>query len=265
MERQTVSVVIPTYNVEHLIRDCLESVKWADEIIVVDMFSTDRTVEICREYPNCRVLQRKDYIFGNVNFGFDQATTDWVIRLDSDERIGPELRDSILQVLANGDPRINTYCFRGRWHLFGHVIEHGPHLNTWRKHMFRRGTARYKVQYEHEDIEALPEYGYLEGYYDHYNYETISQWMQKTDYYTERDMERIIADPARHQELQPGRPWQVLWQIAKEFVRLYWRERGYKDGLAGFYLCGLKVCYQFIWRAKMWEAWEKVHERQGKQ
>ncbi|HID30048.1 MAG TPA: hypothetical protein EYP19_08595 [Desulfobacterales bacterium] len=74
-------------------------------------------------------------------------------------------------------------------------------------------------------------------------------------------MERIIADPTRHGELDPGTPWSVLWRIAKYFVYLYFRCRGYRDGLAGFYVCGLKACYAFIEQAKRWEAWKRIHRQ----
>src|SRR5713101_2099961 len=93
--RQTLSVVIPTLNVEAIIARCLEALRWADEVVVVDMFSTDRTREICESYPNVRFLQKQDYIFANVNYGMEAATGDWVMRLDSDEVPTPELAREI--------------------------------------------------------------------------------------------------------------------------------------------------------------------------
>src|SRR5690242_3676391 len=97
--RSTVAVVIPVFNVERIVKPTLESVKWCDEIIIVDMFSTDRTKEICTSYPNCRFFEKKGYIYENVNYGIDQAKSDWIIRLDSDEVVSPELRKSIEEVL----------------------------------------------------------------------------------------------------------------------------------------------------------------------
>ena len=94
-------MVIPTRNVAHLIEACLASVAWADEILVIDMSSTDGTQEICRRFERCRVIDRHDYIFGNVNHGIDEAKSDWVLRLDSDERITSELAAEIQGILAD--------------------------------------------------------------------------------------------------------------------------------------------------------------------
>ena len=108
--RQTLSVVIPTFNVEPIIARCLEALRWADEVVVVDMFSTDRTREICERYPNVRFLQKQDYIFANVNYGMEIATGDWVMRLDSDEVPTPELAREIQEeVLARPEVPYTTY------------------------------------------------------------------------------------------------------------------------------------------------------------
>jgi len=87
--RKTITVVIPTYNVERVIARCLEALQWADEVNIVDMYSTDRTREICERYPNVRFYQNQDYIYGNVNYGIQRASHAWVMRLDSDEVVTP--------------------------------------------------------------------------------------------------------------------------------------------------------------------------------
>jgi glycosyltransferase involved in cell wall biosynthesis len=154
LARETVAVVIPTLNAEASLRRTLESVTWADEIVIVDMFSTDGTLGICQEYPNVRLFQRIDYIFANVNFGMEQARTDWVIRLDSDEVLNEELQHSIQHVLAHPEPDVSGYSFPSIQYMFGLPMQYGPGLRerNIRKCMFRRGTARYACQSEHEDI-----------------------------------------------------------------------------------------------------------------
>src|SRR5215212_9456427 len=108
--RRTLSVVIPTLNVEAIIGRCLEAVRWADEVVIVDMFSTDRTREICEGFPNVRFKQRRDYIFANVTYGMEVAIGDWVMRLDSDEVLTPELAREIQEdVLAKPDVPYQTF------------------------------------------------------------------------------------------------------------------------------------------------------------
>ncbi len=111
METPKVSVTIITFNEEENILDCLESVKWADEIIVVDSFSTDSTVEICRQYTD-KVIQRKWP--GHVDqkqFALEQATGDWVLSLDADERLSEGAIREVREVIRNGETAVDGYIF----------------------------------------------------------------------------------------------------------------------------------------------------------
>jgi len=257
--RETVAVVIPTLNVEQILPRCLDSVRWADEVIVVDMFSTDGTVDVCRRYPNVRLFQRRDYIFGNVNFGFDRATTDWVIRLDSDEVPDERLQASIQAVLREGDPAIPGYYFPSVQYMFGRPMRWGPGVpeRTLRKCMFRRGTARYECRAEHEEITAPDGLGVLEGCYHHYTNATAAEIIAKFDYYTDRDVERM--DPALIPRPSARR---VLYRAARMFLLYYLQWRGYRDGLLGLFSSLFRgPVYVIIEEAKLWEAWSRHHRR----
>ncbi len=259
--RQTVSVIIPTYNVESIIRRCLDAVRWADAVIIVDMFSEDGTVAACEEFSNVRVFQRKDYIFSNVNFGLDQATSDWVIRLDSDEVIDPALQASIQKALCDPDPKINGYYFPSVQYIFGEPMHHGvglPRLNQ-RKCMFRRGTARYECKAEHEDITATEPFGVLDGYYEHFTNHTVHEFIRKMNYYTEKDIERL-ADS----ELAPAKPLKVWYRAIRMFILFYFQWQGYKDGYLGFYSSIARgPLYVFATEAKIWEAWRNRVQKPG--
>jgi glycosyltransferase involved in cell wall biosynthesis len=243
--------VIPTFNVERLIGDCLESVRWADEIVVVDMFSTDATQEICARYPNCRFFSRRDYIFGNVNFGIEQTATDWVIRLDSDERITPALRDEILGVLAAPPAGVGGFEFPCELFSLGIPLRHGFATKPYRKMMFRRGTARYEVQSEHEDLATTGEFRRLRHTYLHYNYLSVSQYLQKTDYYTTKDAERTEV-------LEQPRVRDALLEISRAMWLNYVRRGGWRDGPVGFIDAGMRAVYQFAEWAKRWESWHRA-------
>ncbi|MFM7321553.1 MAG: glycosyltransferase family 2 protein [Armatimonadota bacterium] len=253
MARETVTFVIPTKNVAAFFEPTLASIAWADAVIVVDMHSTDGTHALCARYPNVRVVERDDYIFANVNHGMDLARTDWVVRLDSDEVITPELRDSVLEFLSDPPADVNTVLFRGVHYMFGLPMHHGVGLPElcWRKHMFRTGTARYPCRSEHEDIESKPSVHRLEGVYHHHTNHTVEEVVRKFNYYTDRDVERI-PDGA----LRPTPPLRLMVRVVKLFLLYYVRYKGYRDGILGFHTSVFRgVIYPLMDQAKQWEAW----------
>ncbi len=253
--RETVTVVIPTFNVEAIIQRCLNSVQWADEIIIVDMFSTDKTVEICEHYPNVRIFQRTDYIFANVKFGMEKAQTDWVIRLDSDEVLNQELKDSIQNVLANPEPDISGYYFPSIQYMFSQPMTYGVGRRDLcvRKCMFRLGTAYYECKNEHEDITTTGLFKVLDGYYEHFTNHTVSEVINKFDYYASKNVERMKST-----SLQPQPIWRVLYSGIRMFILYYFQWKAYKDGYLGFYSSLFRGPIQiFIDEAKRWETWSK--------
>jgi glycosyltransferase involved in cell wall biosynthesis len=248
---QTLSVVIPTKNAAELLTGALESVKWADELIVVDMFSTDETDEVCARYPNCRVFKRDDYIFGNVNFGFDQATTDWVMRLDTDERIPPELAEEVRAILAAPPGGVTGFEFWEQTFRLGRELEHGFGRKHFRKMMFRRGSARYPVRSEHESLETSGTWLRSEHPYLHLNYPRVADYLEKTNYYTGKDVERVVL-PDR-----PPTTWDGARETLRAFYLYYLKWRGYKDGWVGFLDAAMRSFYQLVYWAKLRERWER--------
>lgn len=252
MARHTVAAVIPTKNVAGFVRGTLESLWFCDEVLVVDMFSTDDTPRVCAEYPNVRYFPRNDYIYGNFNFGLDQATSEWVIRLDSDERLSPELQDEIVALLA-GEPDCDYYEAPFTSYICGNPIRHGM---AWeqpvRKTLFRRGTLRYKVELEHEDLTPAVDRplrrGLLRNRYHHFSTPDISTFWRKLDYYTDRDFERADLTHWRRPPV-----WRLLVSMARDFFRQYVRERGYRDGYAGFILCAMNQMSRLLYEFKRWE------------
>ncbi len=253
-ERQTVAVVIPTLNVEKIIRPCLDQLTWADEVVIVDMFSTDQTKEICTSYANVRFFERKDYIFANVNYGMEQANTDWVIRLDSDEILDSELQMSIQEVLVNPDPNISGYRFRSTQYMFGLPMAHGvgrPEGCT-RKNMFRKGTAFYECKGEHEDITTTGNLGILSGHYEHLTNHTVEEVVRKFNYYTTKDVERLNDT----ETAKLDKPLKTIYKGVRMFILYYFQWKGYQDGWLGFYTSLFRgPVYIFIEDAKRWEKW----------
>lgn len=250
-KRSSVTVVTPVFNNSAKVVPTLESVRWADEVIVVDMFSTDDTETVCRRYPNVKFHLRKDYIYGNVNFGIDQALSDWVIRLDSDEVLNPALQQSIRDFLAAPPDDVVGCIFPSVQYMFGRPMRFGPGLGgPPRRCMFRRGAARYKVQSEHEDFEVLREGRWvtLEGYYEHFTNATVREIVTKYIYYSEKDAERIDFATYR-----PCHPALVMWRGLRLFWLHYWKQNGYREGIFGFYTSLMRGAVQhWIAQAVLW-------------
>jgi glycosyltransferase involved in cell wall biosynthesis len=251
---QTLSVVIPTKNAAELLAGALESVKWADELIVVDMFSTDETDEVCARYPNCRLFKRDDYIFGNVNFGFDQATTDWVMRLDTDERITPELADEIRGILVSPPDGVTGFMFWERIVVLGRELRYGFGRRHHRRMMFRRGAARYPVRGEHEQLEGDGTWQRTRHGYLHLNYARVGDYLTKTNYYTDKDVERMPLPP----EAPPIRDGFI--RPLRAFYLYYLKWRGYQDGWIGFVDASMRGVYQLVEWAKLRERWARERE-----
>ena len=250
VHRATVAAVIPTLNVGDLIRPTLESLRFCDEVIVVDMFSTDDTRAVCESFPNVRFFQRRDYIFGNFNFGIDQAASDWIIRIDSDEVIGAELRSAIVGVLEKNPPEYSHFEAECHLYICGMRLR-GGYGQGFRTTLFRKGAGRYPVQGEHEGLELTGRRGRLSGHYDHFSVPTLSNWIGKYNYYTDKDAERM--------PLRPPKPWwKVLWHAANHFRGSYFGAgRLRHDGYLGFTVAVLAAFAQVLLELKVWERYER--------
>lgn len=257
--REGISVVIPTFNVERIMSRCLDALRWADEVNVIDMFSTDGTRGICEQYPNVRLYERRGYIYENVNYGIERASHEWVMRLDSDEVVTPELAQEIQDVvLAKKYAHCAGFYVPSRVFFFGRWIRYGPAFDprspvpgeAYRKVIFRRGTAYYRCEREHEDLTSTGEYGHLRNHYLHYSHESISQWISKMNYYTDRDVERV---PPERISLDSFKRTKMLYWELHNFYGLYVRRRGYRDGFHGFVVCLLHAWYPIVEQLKLWE------------
>jgi glycosyltransferase involved in cell wall biosynthesis len=223
------SVVIITRNEEAGIRRCLESVKWADEIVVLDSGSTDATVRICREYT--QHVHETDWPgFGpQKNRASQQATGDWVLSLDADEQVTPRLRDEIqtvLSVSAGPDayemPRLSNYC--------GRFMRHG---GWWPDHvtrLFRRGKAHFSDDLVHERLIVNGATGRLGNPLVHLAFENFEEVLHKIDRYSTASAE-MLRDKGRSGSLAKAL-LHGLWT----FLRTYVLKAGFLDGRHGFIL-----------------------------
>ncbi len=252
---ETVSVVLSVRNEELKIERTLSSLGWADEIIVVDNGSTDKTADIARQY-GAKVIRSNNNLMLNVNknLGFGRAKNDWVLSLDGDEVIPPELACEIKKSVHNS--QVIGYWIPRKNILFGKWIQHGLWWPDKQLRLFKRGMGEFPCKHVHEYLVVDGPTAELTVPMVHYNYETVSQFIRKMDeIYTENEVASHVAAGYR-----------VVWYDAirfpmSDFVKTYFAQGGHKDGLHGLILSMLQAFYSFIVFAKLWEQ-EKFIERE---
>lgn len=249
LDRKTmnkITALIPTYNEEQNLPKCLESVRWADEILVVDSFSTDRTVVIARNF-GARVIQREYGSHASQrNWAIPQASHPWVLLLDADERCTPELQQEIRAILEK-EPDYSLYKIH-RWNYFlGHLQRHGDWGNDWIIRFFHRDSACFEECGSfHGEIRSTETIGRLKNPILHHPYDNLDQYFSKFNQYT--------SDGALHLFNQ-GKKFSTVDLVARpmwRFVRAYFLRLGFLDGVAGFIVCTLAGMYVFVKYSKLW-------------
>jgi glycosyltransferase involved in cell wall biosynthesis len=244
--RSTLSVCVITCNEEANIRACLDSVAWADERIVVDSHSADRTVEIARQMGARVVLHPFEGHLQQKNFALDQATGDWALSIDADERVTPELAEEIRAAVAGAGPEVAYSMPRKSWYL-GQWILHGGWYPDRKLRLARRGKARWSGTNPHDHLYADGPTGELRGDLVHYTYRDISDHLRKIDAYTSIAAREMAARGVRHPLLR------MLLHPPMRLLRMYLLKAGFLDGQAGFVLAALSGYYVFLKYAKLWE------------
>lgn len=249
-ERAAISAIVTSYNEEINIQECLESLGWADEILLVDSFSTDRTMEIARSIPQVRVLQHE--YFGSAaqkNWAIDRTTNPWILIVDADERVTQELASEIRSLLERG-PGADHYFIRRQNIFVDRVILHSGWSTDKVVRLIRRGTARYPNRRVHADIQTEGPTPTLKAPLLHYTFRSFSQYLEKFHRYAEWG-----AAEAFRRGRQPG-VIELFFRPAWRFFRMYILQAGFLDGRHGFVLCALQAYGVFLKWAKVWE-WQR--------
>jgi glycosyltransferase involved in cell wall biosynthesis len=240
------SVVVVTRDEEARIRACLESVAWADELIVVDAESEDKTAAIARDLTDHVVVRPWPGYAAQKNHGLDLARGAWILSLDADETVSPELRGEIARVLdadGPGDgfelPRRNI--FWGRW------VRHGGLYPDWQLRLFRRGRGRFDERAVHESVRVDGRVGRLAGHLEHRSYRDVGDFIARADRYAALAADDWVARGRR------VRAWDFVARPLGRFVGMYVLRAGFLDGARGFLLAALYAYYVLIRSVKVWE------------
>ena len=246
LDRRPISCCIISFNEERNMRRCLESVKWCDEIIVVDSFSTDKTVQICRSYPT-RIIQRPwpGYV-EQKRFVLSQASHEWVLNVDADEEVAPSLQHEIQAVLQRDDPAVDGFYvprlvrYLGRWWWRGWYP-------GYRLRLFRKTKVRWGGINPHEKVLLRGHADRLHGNLHHYTYDDMSDHLRTINGLTDvsarefalRKRQRRLIDLL----LRP------LWR----FVSFYFVRGCLRDGIPGLFISVTSAFYVFLKYAKLRE------------
>lgn len=251
----TISVVISTFSRSQSLDRTLQSVKpFADEIIVVDNTSTDDTQKVAREYTK-NVFTRENNVMlnSNKNFGISKATCDWVLYLDDDEVVDRIVLREIKQKIS-GQSSVAGYWFPRKNIIFGKWIVHGIWWPDYQLRLFKKGEGKYPQKHVHEYITVSGKTEKLINPIVHYNYDSLSSYLHKMqNLYIPSEVEKIEASG-----------YVLVWTDAvrfplSDFLKLYFAQAGWKDGLHGLVLATLQAFYSFLVFVTLWER-EKFRE-----
>lgn len=256
----SLSVVLCVKNGEKTLKRCLESVKWADEIIVVDDQSTDRTIEICREYTGTIYTHAMTDFSSQRGFALEKAAGPWILSVDADDEVTEPLAQEIRRAVRSetaaysGYTVIRTTSYLGRWMRYA----------GWSNRMlslFRKDTARYDGKRVHEKVIVDGRIGSLSGRIRHHAYSSLSDHFIRMDAYTSLDAQTFWERGLRIRPI--AYPVYFMIRPAYAFVRKYILQQAFREGVRGLFISAVTSFVVFMNYAKLWEMQLKNKERRS--
>ncbi len=247
------SACVITFNEEENIRACMESVAWADEIIVVDSFSTDSAVKICRSYTDKVFFRKWSGFLDQKNYGVELSTNTWILNIDADERVSPALRDQIVEEPGSNDdgngyniPR-HTYYLR-RW------IHHGGWYPNYQLRLFRKDKGKWAGEQLREKVTVVGETKTLRNDLLHVAYGSLSDQLKTIDSFCRASAEIMRGKGVRVTLLH------LLARPPIKFLETYIHKQKFRDGIPGLIKAIAYSLYVFMRYANTWEGLRQEHE-----
>ena len=243
------SVVIIAKDEERNLPECLESVRWAAEtVVVVDPKSTDRTAEIAKNYTDKVIFRTMDVEGRHRNFAYGQATQNWVLSLDADERVSPELAAEIKDKISQSDPAVVGYSIPIKTYIGKRWIKGAGYYPASKLRLHKKGTFRYEETGVHPRAFLDGKEKPLTSDIIHYGYRDMVHFLAKLNNQTTLEAEKWLDD-GRKMSLP-----RLLYKATDRFWRHYIGKKGYADGFLGFFMSICHSLYQLFTYAKYWEA-----------
>lgn len=246
--RQPLSAFVITFNEEDNLADCLESLKFCDEVIVVDSFSTDKTVEIAKNF-GAKVIQREWPGYrAQKEFGLSQTSHEWVLNLDADERVSDELRAEVERVLSTDNNSLydgyevnRVVYYLQRW------WRHGGWYPEFRLRLLRKSKTKWGGIDPHEKPIVQGKTERLKGELLHYTYTDLDDQLSRLHKFSS------IAAMEDYKRGKRSSLMSILISPIFRFVKFYFLKQGFREGVAGFVVGMNELFYTFMKYAKLWE------------
>lgn len=261
MNKVNLSAIILTYNEEEIIKDCLESVKWADEIVIVDNGSTDKTLDIVKKFGVKNIVKSSGGNFSNHrNFGAKAAKGKWLLYVDADERVTPELRGEILKIIKqdnDSNSRLAAFAIPRKNIRLTKVLYYG---GWWPDYVLRlmkkEGLKTWKGEL-HEQPEIEGEVGYLKEAFLHYSHRgSLEHKLNNTINWSKVEAQKLFD--ADHPPMNTAR---FASAMIREFHKRMIKYQAFRDGTEGFMEAIYQVFSVFITYARLWEMQIKNKEK----
>lgn len=254
MKRPQISACVITFNEEKNIEACLQSISWVEEIIVVDSMSTDATLEISRRFTQ-KVYQKEWQ--GHVrqkNYALQFAQHEWVLCLDADERVSPELRREIEDHLSRDQQQVDGYLFPRHSYYLGKWINHGGWYPDYKLRLFKKSKGTWGGKDPHDRVILNGAAAYLTSDLLHYVYRNLSHQLKTVDSFSS------ISASIMNGEGASFSPASLIFRPLGKFLGTYFIKRGFLDGLPGFIIAVASSFYVFLRYAKLWELQQKSRD-----
>jgi glycosyltransferase involved in cell wall biosynthesis len=242
-----ITATVITFNEEHNIAKALESLSWADEIVVVDSESSDRTVEIARKFTDRVFVRLWPGYSAQKNFAAEQACNDWIFSLDADERVSPELADKIKQLKLGNSPVPGAFEMPRLTYYLDRWIKHSGWHPDYKLRLYNRNRARWRGDYVHETLEVEGPVQRINADILHYTVRNASEHHLRMDRYTTLAAEQLSSQ-GKHVSLGS-----LLLSPAAVFLRSYIFKLGFLDGIPGLAIARFAAHYEFLKNLKVWE------------
>lgn len=248
-----ISVTLVTLNEERNIDRCLKSVQWADEVVVIDSGSTDRTLEICRDY-NCQIIETEWLGYARTKqLAVDAATNNWIFSIDADEAASPQLGAKIIEIVKS-QSRVKGFRINRQSFYLGKKIRHSGWSRDYPLRLFHRHFGRFNLKPVHEGVEVNGEVGRLQEVLYHYTFPTLATHIRKIELYSELGAAEKKGNGARAGVLG------AFFRGGYEFFRIYFFKAGFLDGRRGLILACNSAFAAYMKYLLLWEMVERPNK-----